>query len=233
MADVVIAASAVTRVHTRGDDEVRALGGVDFHVERGEMVAVMGRSGSGKTTLLNCVSGLDRPTTGSITVLGTDLAALGSNAIVDWRRTNVGFVFQAHALVGHLSAFENVELALRIRGVERSRRTDLAHDALNAVGLAEWSDHRPAEMSGGQQQRVAVARAIADPAPLLIADEPTAELDVETARAVMRHLRSVVDRDGVTAVLATHDPDVAELADRVVRLADGLIVDAPDQDHVT
>lgn len=213
----------VTRRYGSDAGAVLALRGVDCAIDTGEFVALRGRSGSGKTTLLNIVGAIDRPSDGHVEVLGTDLATLDEAGAGEWRRTNLGFVFQSHGLVASMTAFENVELALRIAGTKRRERKGRAMDHLELVGLADWASHRPDELSGGQRQRVAIARATATEARLVIADEPTGELDVETGADVLAILRSIVDSTGATLIVATHDPAVDGYADRAISLRDGAI----------
>ncbi|MFB8392872.1 ABC transporter ATP-binding protein [Streptomyces yangpuensis] len=209
-----------------GAQAVHALRGVSFEVGRGELTALKGRSGSGKTTLLNLVGGLDTPTGGRISVDGTDLATLGEPDLLALRRDRIGFVFQSFGLIPVLTAAENVGVPMRLRRVPAQEREERARTLLALVGLADHAEQRPGELSGGQQQRVAVARALANDPDLIIADEPTGQLDSETGRSIMELLRAVVRSEAVTILVATHDPNLIELADRVVELRDGRIVDA-------
>jgi len=206
-----------------GESSVHALRGIDLQIRSGHFVALKGRSGSGKTTLLNCVGGLDRPTAGTVRVLGRDLAGMDEKELTDWRRQEVGFVFQGYGLLPTLSAFENVELMLRIAGVPRPERAERALHCLDLVGLSRWAGHRPYEMSGGQQQRVAIARAIANRPRLILADEPTGELDSETVQEVLELFRAIVTGQAMTMLCATHDNLVDEYADQVLYLEDGKI----------
>ncbi|PYC77025.1 ABC transporter [Streptomyces tateyamensis] len=215
----------VWRSFGSGPTAVHALRGVSFAVGRGELTALRGRSGSGKTTLLNLVGGLDAPTSGRITLDGADLAALDEAGRLALRRDRIGFVFQSFGLIPILSAAENVGVPMRLRKVPAEQRDERVAALLNLVGLAEHTQQRPTEMSGGQQQRVAIARALANEPALIIADEPTGQLDSETGRSVMELLREVVRSEGVTVLVATHDPQLMELADRVVELRDGHIVE--------
>ncbi|MBX7212617.1 MAG: ABC transporter ATP-binding protein [Thermoflexales bacterium] len=201
---------------------VRALRGVSADIPTGVWLGVRGRSGSGKTTLLNCIGGIDAPTAGTITCLGEDVVGLREPARTRWRLARVGFVFQAFALLPTLSAFENVELPLRIAGHPDRRRRALA--CLDRVGLSKWVDHRPAEMSGGQQQRVAIARALANAPRLLLADEPTGELDTATSRDILTLLREVAHEPGVTLIMSSHDPLALSYCDQVVEMRDGQLV---------
>jgi putative ABC transport system ATP-binding protein len=211
-----------------GSVVVHALQNADLLVARGELVAVRGRSGSGKTTLLSLIGGLDRPTTGQALVDGDSVGDMGPDALVELRRRRIGFIFQAFGLLSILSAAENVEVPLRLVGAERSEREDRVRVLLELVGLGDRAKHRPHELSGGEQQRVAIARALANRPDLLLADEPTGQLDSHTGRAIMSLLRAVVRSEGVTALIATHDPMLIDLADRVLELRDGRIVDDAD-----
>lgn len=216
----------VRRTFGSGRAAVHALRDVSLDVGAGELVALVGRSGSGKTTLLNLVGGLDRPDAGSVLVGDIDVSALDDGGLVRLRRDVVAFVFQTFGLIPVLSAAENVGIPLRLRALpvaDRERRVELL---LRLVGLSEHAAQRPDELSGGQQQRVAIARALAGSPRLLIADEPTGQLDSETGRAVMALIRAVVEAEGMTAIVATHDPVMVALADRAVHLVDGHLVDA-------
>lgn len=208
-----------------GPRAVHALRGVSFEIRRGELTALRGRSGSGKTTLLNLVGGLDTPTAGRITLDGTDLASLGEADLLALRRDRIGFVFQSFGLIPVLTAAENVGVPMRLRRMPAREREERARTLLALVGLADHAEQRPGELSGGQQQRVAVARALANDPDLIIADEPTGQLDLETGRSIMELLRAVVRSKDVTILVATHDPNLIELADRVVELRDGRVVE--------
>ena len=214
----------VHRTFGQGRSAVHALRGVDLDVSPGELVALVGRSGSGKTTLLNVVGGLDRPDEGSVLVDGIDVAALTEDGQDELRRDQVAFVFQTFGLIPVLTAAENVGLPLRLRDApvaEREHRVDLL---LQLVGLSAHALQRPDELSGGQQQRAAIARALAASPRLLVADEPTGQLDSETGLSVMALIRGVVEAEGMTALVATHDPVMIALADRAVHLVDGRLV---------
>lgn len=216
-----------TRAYTVNNDQVLALRGVSLDITRGSFTAFMGRSGSGKTTLLNMIGGLDSPTTGSIEFLGKDMATMSSDALTLIRRNQIGFIFQAFALLPILSAWENVELPLRIIGVRSgAERRKRAHEALTLVGLEQWSDHRPSEMSGGQQQRVAIARALVTRPPVLVADEPTGELDSTTGKNLLTLMRNIVKSEGVTLIMATHDQSVHKYADIIHHMRDGQIFES-------
>jgi putative ABC transport system ATP-binding protein len=222
----IVEAIGLTRDYRSGGGPVHALRGVDLRIGRGELLVVRGRSGSGKTTLLNLLGGLDRPTAGRVILDGREISGLAEDALVDVRRTTIAFIFQAFGLIQILSAAENVEVPLRLVRAAPAERQHRVDELLDLVGLAERAGHRPPELSGGEQQRVAIARALANRPKLLLADEPTGQLDSETGLRIMRLIRSVVRNEGVTAVVATHDPLMLDVADRVVELADGRLVGA-------
>ncbi len=211
----------VSRDFGRGSQLVHALRGVSFTAGQGELVCVRGRSGAGKTTLLNIVGGLDRPTSGEVYVDGVPLA---SHDLVALRRDTIGFVFQSFGLIPILSAAENVGVPLRLARVPFAEREQRVAMLLELVGLGAHAKQRPYELSGGQQQRVAIARALANDPKLLIADEPTGQLDSETGKSIMDLLRAVVHSRGMTALVATHDSALMDLADRVLTLRDGVLV---------
>lgn len=221
--DALVRCIGVTRVYQMGEQEVVALRGVDLAIPAGVFVAVTGRSGSGKTTLLNLIGGLDRPTDGEIHFNDRNLAELADRELTDLRRHRIGFVFQSFALIPILSAYENVELPLRIAGVRRRERVDRVERCLEMVGLSARANHRPYELSGGQQQRLAIARALVNKPDLILADEPTGELDSVTGREIMALFRQIVAREGVTVIMATHDPTVEEYAFHIYELSDGRI----------
>ena len=216
----------VSRTYGTGPNAVHALRDVSFAIAPGELVALVGRSGSGKTTLLNCVGGLDRPDQGRVLVDGREVSALDEPGLVELRRDVVSFVFQTFGLVPVLSAAENVGVPLRLRRLPVADREARVQLLLDLVGLGGHALQRPSEMSGGQQQRVAIARALANSPRLLVADEPTGQLDTETGTAVMALLRAVVEAEGMTAIVSTHDPLMMSLADRVLHLADGRLVES-------
>ena len=222
----MVAAREVTRTFGSGSTATRALRGVSFTLPRGQLVALRGRSGSGKTTLLNIVGGLDRPTGGSVQVAGREVSAMSEREQMLLRRGTVAFIFQSFGLIPMLSAAENVGIPLRINGVGAREREERVRLMLGIVGLADHALQRPGELSGGQQQRVAIARALAGRPELLIADEPTGQLDSETGRQIMRLLRTVVRSEGITALVATHDSALIDVADDVLLLEDGLLVPA-------
>lgn len=213
------------RSYGSGAAAVHALRGVSFEIPRGELVALKGRSGSGKTTLLNLVGGLDTPDSGRITVGGTDLSGLGEDGLLELRRDRIGFIFQSFGLIPILTAAENVGVPMRLRRTDPHEREERVALLLSLVGLGDHAQQRPGELSGGQQQRVAIARALANRPALLIADEPTGQLDAETGLAVMQLLRAVVRSEGVTVLVATHDPQLLGFADRVLELSDGHLLE--------
>ncbi|MEU6665252.1 ABC transporter ATP-binding protein [Streptomyces sp. NPDC046727] len=223
--DTMVRVADVHKSYGRGAAAVHALRGVSFEVPRGELVALKGRSGSGKTTLLNIVGGLDMPDQGRVEVEGRDLAQLGESELLRLRRDRIGFVFQSFGLIPILSAAENVGVPLRLRRADPREREERVELLLALVGLAGHAAQRPGELSGGQQQRVAIARALANRPALLVADEPTGQLDAETGHAVMELLRAVVHSEQVTALVATHDATLLDLADRVLELRDGEIIE--------
>ncbi|MFD0256147.1 ABC transporter ATP-binding protein [Streptomyces sp. NPDC127113] len=221
--ETMVRVEDVHKSYAQGTAVVHALRGVSFEVPRGELVALKGRSGSGKTTLLNIVGGLDVPDAGRVEVDGRDLADLDEDGLLALRRDRVGFVFQSFGLIPILTAAENVGVPMRLRRAAAREREERVALLLALVGLADHAAQRPGELSGGQQQRVAIARALANNPALLIADEPTGQLDADTGHAVMELLRAVVRSEGVTALVATHDATLLDLADRVLELRDGEI----------
>lgn len=224
MSEIVVSCRGLTRTYQDDAVPVRALAGVDFDVMSGEFVSIAGPSGSGKSTLLNCVGGLDRPDSGSIIVDGVDLGGLNQNELSDLRLSKIGFVFQAYNLIPVLSARENVEFIMQLQGVPAAERRQRALGMLESLGIGELAERRPGELSGGQQQRVAVARAIVTHPVLLLADEPSANLDSKTTGELLDLLTRINREHGVTIVTATHDPAVMAYASRQVQLQDGLIV---------
>jgi putative ABC transport system ATP-binding protein len=221
----VVEAVGLTRDYPSGEGVVHALRGVDLAVGRGQLLAVRGRSGSGKTTLLNLLGGLDRPTSGRVVVDGREISSMTEDQLVGIRRHTIAFIFQSFGLVPILTAAENVEIPLRLVRAERGDRDRRVEELLEIVGLHERARHRPHELSGGEQQRVAIARALANRPRLLLADEPTGQLDSETGHRIMLVLRSVVRAEGITAIVATHDPMMIDVADRVVELRDGHLME--------
>ncbi len=222
---ILVRTKSVTRVYKSRGQPVHALRGVDLELPRGVLAVLKGRSGSGKTTLLNIIGGLDRPTHGKIVFDEQALEELNENQLNQLRRHRLGFIFQSFALLPTYSAYENVELVLRIAGMSRKEQAEQARRYLRAVGLARWMDHRPDEMSGGQQQRVAIARALATHPDLILADEPTGELDTTTSRQVFSLFRQIVERERITILATSHDPLFDEYADVIYSLSDGVIND--------
>jgi putative ABC transport system ATP-binding protein len=220
----MVVAEGVSRDYRTRAGVVHALRAAHLEVGRGELLAVRGRSGSGKTTLLNVLGGLDRPTGGRVTVDEREVSAMREAELVDLRRHTVSYIFQSFGLIPILTAAENVEVPLRLVAADPAERDRRVHQLLELVGLDERAQHRPHELSGGEQQRVAIARSLANRPKLLLADEPTGQLDSHTGATIMGLLRSVVHAEGVTAVVATHDPLLLDLADRVVELRDGQLL---------
>ncbi|NLK76944.1 MAG: ABC transporter ATP-binding protein [Clostridiales bacterium] len=222
--EALIKVKNMCKVYNPGENEVWALDHVNLEIQKGEFVAIIGHSGSGKSTLMNMLGCLDIPTSGEYYLNGKDVSELGDNQLSEIRNEEIGFIFQGFNLISNLTAIENVELPLIYRGIGRSERHKLAMEALNMVGLEKRIHHKPAEMSGGQQQRVAIARAIAAKPPVILADEPTGNLDSASTKEIMGILRSLHDT-GRSVILITHDNDIADQAKRVVRILDGKIVE--------
>ncbi|MGE0059864.1 MAG: ABC transporter ATP-binding protein [Dehalococcoidia bacterium] len=220
----VVRVENVSRHFEVGGQTIHALKDVSFQVDQGEFVAIIGRSGSGKTTLLNSLAGLDKPSSGHVYIEEQDVSAMTDTQLTELRRHRIGFVFQSFGLLPLLSAYENIEIALRIAGAGVRERSSRARDLLELVGLTRRSHHRPYEMSGGEQQRVAIARALANRPSLILADEPTGELDSTTAASIFQLLQDVIATYGVTIITTTHDRVVMEKVDRVIELADGALV---------
>ncbi len=219
----ILRATELTKVYRRGSSEVRAVDGISLDVEAGELMAIMGRSGSGKTTLLDLLGCLLRPTSGALEIDGTSVIGASDGDLAAIRRERIGFVFQEFNLIPTLTAIENVLLPLRY-GPRRSDGRQRAGDLLELVGLAARASHRPTELSGGEQQRVAIARALVNDPAVILADEPTGELDSTTSEQLMGTLRGLHRERGVTVIIVTHDSGIAEQTDRVVRLSDGRVV---------
>jgi len=222
MSDSVIRADNLTKVYQMGDVEVHALRGLTMTVERGEVVSIMGPSGSGKSTLMNIIGALDRPTSGDYFLDGERVSDMNDNQLAEVRNRKIGFVFQSFNLLPRASALSNVELPLRYAGLTRGRR-DRARRSLEAVGLADRVTHRPTELSGGQQQRVAIARALVNDPAILLADEPTGNLDTKSGDEIMGLLLDLNKERGTTLVIVTHDPEVAEQTQRVIHIRDGVV----------
>ena len=232
----VVEVEGVTRVYDeKGSTPTKALQGVSLKVEKGEFMALAGPSGSGKTTLLNIIGGLDKPTAGSVRVDGQELTTLARGALADLRRDRIGFVFQAYNLVPVLTAGENAEYVMELKGVDAKHRHARIEELFKRMGLDGFMNTRPLKMSGGQQQRVAVARAIASEPAVVLADEPTANLDQKTGAALMDLMHELNHERGITFVFSTHDPMVLERADRIVHLVDGKVVSdekKPRPEHI-
>jgi putative ABC transport system ATP-binding protein len=223
--NTIVRAEGLRRSYGSGSAQVDALRGVSFTIGAGELVVLRGRSGSGKTTLLNLLGGLDRPSGGTVTVAGRRLDEISQSQLLELRREKVSFIFQSFGLIPILSAAENVGVPLRLLGVPAAQREERAKTLLRLVGLGEHLRQRAHELSGGQQQRVAIARALAAKPALLLADEPTGQLDSQTGAQIMRLLRTLVHSEGVTALIATHDKALMEIADRVLTISDGLLTE--------
>lgn len=215
----------LTRVYRRGSQEIRPLDSLDLSVEAGEFLALMGPSGSGKTTLLNLISGIDRPTSGVLRVDGADVSRLSRSGLAAWRRDHVGYIFQLYNLVPVLTAYENVELPLLLQRLRRAERHRRVSSALNMVGIADRHDHYPRQLSGGQEQRVAIARAIVTEPRIIVADEPTGDLDKSSAHEILTLLQSLSREMKSTLIMVTHDPHATEYASRTLHLEKGRLVE--------
>ena len=226
----LIEATDISKSYLVGSQTVKVLQSVTIQINPGEFMAIVGRSGSGKTTLLNLLAGLDQPNTGKVLVRGVDIADMSDNQLTDMRRGMIGFIFQSFGLLPLLSAFENVELPLRIAGVNIADRQSQTRDALEMVGLWSRASHRPYELSGGEQQRVSIARAIVNKPPLILADEPTGELDSNNARDIFGLFKEMISIQGMSIVCATHDSTLLSMADNVKELRNGsLVTDYSDE----
>ena len=214
----------VFKTYQTGDTSFNALNGVSLSVEKGEFVSIMGASGSGKSTFMNILGCLDKPTSGSYFLDGIDVMSLNSDQLSDIRNLKLGFVFQGFNLISRTSALENVEMPMIYKGIPPAERIERARNALKIVGLEYRESHMPNQMSGGQQQRVAIARAIVNDAPIILADEPTGNLDTKTSIEVMEFFVNLIQKGGKTIILVTHEPDIAEYSKRIVRFKDGNII---------
>lgn len=219
----IVSIEKATRHYQDGDQVVEALRGLDLSIEPGEFTAIMGPSGSGKTTLLNLIGGMDTPTSGRVTVSGKEVSSMSKTERSDLRRDHVGFIFQSYNLIPVLTAQENTEFVLLLQGKSEAERNQRAREILKAVGLEGMEGRRPAELSGGQQQRVAVARAIATKPTIVLADEPTANLDSETKAELIGLMRRMNEEEGVTFLFSTHDHEIIDVARRVVTMRDGQV----------
>ena len=227
---VVVKTIDLCKVYRMGLSEIHALKNVNLKVYRGEMIAIVGPSGSGKTTLLNLVGTLDKPTSGKIYIDGEDITTKSEKELTLLRRKKIGFVFQFYNLIPVLTAYENVELPLLISGVSKEEREKRVKKLLEMVGLEDRINHRPDELSGGEQQRVAIARALVNNPSLILADEPTGDLDTETGLMVVRLMRKLAKEEEATVIMVTHDPQIAEIADRIIYLRDGKIIKETTKD---
>src|SRR5512140_333256 len=220
----LIEAQKLTKVYSLGDVEVRALDGISTTIEKGEFVAIMGQSGSGKSTFMNVLGCLDTPTDGSYLLDGVDTGGLSRDDLAEIRNTKLGFVFQGFNLLSRTSAIENVELPMLYNGLSARERHEYAREALKSVGLEGREDHHPNQLSGGQQQRVAIARALVNQAPIILADEPTGNLDTKTSVEIMDLFVRLNSESHITVILVTHEPDIASFSKRIIRFSDGHIV---------
>jgi len=221
----LIQCEKLTREYRKGDATIRPLDGLDLEVPKGDFLALMGPSGSGKTTLLNLIAGIDSPTGGRLMIDGTDIGALSRNKLAAWRSKHVGYIFQLYNLVPVLTAFENVELPLLLHPLSARERRERAFEALERVGIADRADHFPRQLSGGQEQRVAIARAIVTDPSIIVADEPTGDLDKPSAHAVMSLLQGLNRELDKTIIMVTHDPHTTEYATRTLHLDEGRLVE--------
>jgi len=229
VAEVIVEAIRLTKEFRRGQNSVLALHEVDVSIHRGEFVALMGPSGSGKSTLLHLIAGMDKPTSGRLVVLGEEPAGMGENSLARWRNQHLGFVFQSFNLIPVMTALENVELPLKLTSLPRKKRKENAMTALNLVGLGDRLDHFPRQLSGGQEQRVAIARAIVTDPDLILADEPTGNLDATSARDVLTLLQRLNKEFNKTIIMVTHDPHSAAAAERLIHLDKGQFVEVETQ----
>ncbi len=225
--EVAILANNVGRVYATDSGDVHALKQIDFSIAKGSFVALKGRSGSGKTTLLNCLGGLDTPTSGTIEIFGVTVSEMSDTQRTRWRREQVGFIFQQMGLLPSFSCYENLDVMARLGNVPRRERRETILKNLERVGLIDYVHHRPYEMSGGQQQRIAIARALTASPKLILADEPTSELDSETTHDILTLFREIVETESLTILLTSHDPIVDEYVDDILQLRDGEVEEMP------
>jgi putative ABC transport system ATP-binding protein len=227
----IIVCQNLSKEYSKGDASIRPLDGLDIEIARGEFLALMGPSGSGKTTLLNLIAAIDSPTGGALVIDGTDISTLSRNSLAAWRSTHVGYVFQLYNLVPVLTAYENVELPLLLHKLNRAERHKRIVTALERVGIEDRSDHYPRQLSGGQEQRVAIARAIVTDPEIIVADEPTGDLDKESAHTVMQLLQSLNKDLNKTIIMVTHDPKSTEYAQRTLHLDKGRLIEQTTAQH--
>jgi putative ABC transport system ATP-binding protein len=230
---MAIVVKDLNKIFSLGSTEIHAIRGLNLSVEEGEMIALVGPSGSGKTTLLNIIGGLDKASAGSVNVLGTEITSYEPENLVDYRRKTVGHIFQTLNLIPTLTAAENVELPMVALGASKEDKANRVKELIDVVGLGDRMDHKPTELSGGEQQRVAIAAALANDPPLILADEPTGELDTVTAKIIVDYLREVNEELGKTIIMVSHDPNAARAADRILNIQDGVIHTdlAPTETH--
>ena len=221
----------LSKSYVSESEEINPLRNINLKIYKGQFIAVVGRSGSGKTTLLNVMAGLDKPTSGDILIKGSNMTAMDENSLTEIRRTTIGFIFQSFGLLPLLSAFENVELPLRISGVEHGERSNRTKEALDIVGLNPRSNHRPYELSGGEQQRVSIARAIVTKPAIILADEPTGELDSTNAKSIFGLFKDMVVEQGMTIIAATHDSSLLSMADEVKEIRNGGLYEVQSEDQ--
>ena len=221
----------LSKSYVSESEEINPLRNINLKIYKGQFIAVVGRSGSGKTTLLNVMAGLDKPTSGDILIQGSNITGMDENALTEIRRTTIGFIFQSFGLLPLLSAFENVELPLRISGVDHNERFNRTKEALDIVGLNPRSNHRPYELSGGEQQRVSIARAIVTKPAIILADEPTGELDSTNAKSIFGLFKDMVVEQGMTIIAATHDSSLLSMADEVKEIRDGALYEVQSTDQ--
>ena len=221
----LVEVSRLTKVYRKGDEQITPLHEADLAIERGEFVSLMGASGSGKSTLLNILAGIDRPTSGDVIVAGTAIHTLSRTQLANWRAANIGYIFQMHNLIPVLTAYENVELPLLLLPMSRAERRRRTQIALEAVGLLDRATHYPRQLSGGQEQRVGIARAIVANPTLVVADEPTGDLDAETGAAVLELLKRLNEELGTTLLMVTHDAEAAAMAARRLKLEQGKLIE--------